>query len=107
MQRSTAEPVITLPVSSPLIASVARALPAHYHPQAELSAGLQKLWAQHRTFNPARVNALHQSVQVRGRHIAIPMDDYPPLDTFAKRNAVWIREAVKLGEQAEIGRAHV
>lgn len=87
-------------VSSPIIASVARALPSTYHSQAELSAGLQELWSQHRSFNPARVNALHASVQVRGRHLAIPMADYPPLDTFAKRNTVWIREAVKLGEQA-------
>jgi alkylresorcinol/alkylpyrone synthase len=87
-------------VSFPLIASVARALPPHYHPQAELSGALQALWAQHRKFNPERVTALHESVQVKGRHLAIPMADYPALDTFAKRNAVWIREAVRLGEQA-------
>lgn len=90
-------------MSAPLIASVFRALPPHYHPQAELSAGLQALWSQHRTFNPARVNALHDSVQVRGRHLAIPMADYPALDTFAKRNDVWIREALTLGEQAVRG----
>lgn len=102
-QRPAAQSVISLPVSSPLIASVFRALPPHYHPQAELSAGLQALWAQHRSFNPARVKALHDSVQVRGRHLAIPMADYPPLDTFAKRNDVWIREALKLGEQAVRG----
>lgn len=99
-ERPAPQTVISLPVSSPFIASVARALPPHYHPQAELSSGLQALWSQHRSFNPARVNALHDSVQVRGRHLAIPMADYPPLDTFAKRNDVWIREALKLGEQA-------
>ena len=99
-QRSTSPDVRSASVSAPLIASVARALPPHYHPQAELSAALQALWAVNRKFNPARVTALHDSVQVRGRHLAIPMADYPPLDTFAKRNAVWIREAVKLGEQA-------
>lgn len=87
----------------PLIASVVRALPEHYHSQEELSAGLQQLWSQNRSFNPARVNALHAAVQVRGRHLAIPMADYPPLDTFAKRNTVWIREALKLGEQAVRG----
>ncbi len=99
-QRATASSVSNAAVSSPLIASVARAVPPHYHSQAELSAGLQALWAQHRSFNPARVNALHASVQVRGRHLAIPIADYPALDTFAKRNEVWIREAVKLGAQA-------
>jgi alkylresorcinol/alkylpyrone synthase len=87
-------------VSSPLIASVARALPAQYHPQGELTRALLDLWTQHQTVNRARVESLHQSVQVRGRHLAIPMGDYPALDTFEKRNAVWIREAQRLGERA-------
>lgn len=101
MQLRAAQAVVNqAPVSFPFIASVERALPPHYHPQEELSAGLQALWSQHRSFNPARVKALHSSVQVRGRHLAIPMADYPALDTFAKRNEVWIREAVKLGAQA-------
>jgi len=90
-------------VASPFIASVVRANPAHYHSQAELSAGLQGLWSQYRSFNPARVQALHSAVQVKGRHLAIPIEESPPLDTFAKRNAVWIREAVKLGEKAVRG----
>ena len=90
-------------MTSPSIASVVRVVPPHYHSQEELSAGLQALWAQHRSFNPARVNALHASVQVRGRHLAIPIGDYPALDTFAKRNTVWIREAVKLGAEAVRG----
>ena len=102
-QRGVPSPVSQAPVMSPLIASVSRALPAHYHSQEELSAGLQALWSQHRSFNPARVNALHASVQVRGRHLAIPIGEYPALDTFTKRNAAWIREAVKLGEQAVRG----
>lgn len=87
-------------MSFPVIASVARALPPHYHSQAELSHALQALWEQHKTFNHKRVDALHASVQVRGRHLAIPMADYPALDTFEKRNAVWIREAQRLGEIA-------
>ena len=87
-------------MSSPLIASVARALPAHYHPQGELTRALLDLWTQHQTINRTRVESLHQSVQVRGRHLAIPMGDYPALDTFEKRNAVWIREAQRLGERA-------
>jgi len=87
-------------VSSPVIASVARALPPHYHSQEELSKALQALWEQHHKFNHKRVDSLHASVQVRGRHLAIPKDEYPPLDTFQKRNAVWIREAQRLGEIA-------
>jgi alkylresorcinol/alkylpyrone synthase len=89
------------PVNAPLVAAVARALPPHYHSQVELSQGLQDYWRDGgHHFNKSRVDALHASVQVRGRHLAIPMVDYPPLDTFEKRNAVWIREATNLGEQA-------
>ena len=90
-------------VASPFIASVVRANPAHYHSQEELAAGLQGLWSQFRALKPPPVNALHSAVQVKGRHLAIPITDYPPLDTFTKRNEVWIREAVKLGAQAVRG----
>ena len=85
-------------MTHPTIASVARALPPHYHPQLELSRALQDLWAKDRTtLNRTRIEALHTSVQVRGRHLAIPMADYAALDTFEKRNTVWIREAQRLG----------
>ncbi len=88
-------------MSTPIIASVVRALPPHYHSQAELSQGLQDYWRDGgHTFNKSRVDSIHASVQVRGRHLAIPMADYPPLDTFEKRNTVWIREATRLGEVA-------
>jgi predicted naringenin-chalcone synthase len=88
-------------LSTPIIASVVRALPPHYHSQAELSQGLQDYWRDGgHTFNKSRVDSIHASVQVRGRHLAIPMADYPPLDTFEKRNTVWIREATRLGEVA-------
>jgi len=80
---------------------VSRALPETYHPQAELSAALSDFWSTGRpSFNRARVDALHASVQVRGRHLAVPKDDYAGLDSFGKRNTVWIREAQKLGAQA-------
>ncbi len=87
-------------MSFPLLASVARAVPNNYYTQSELSTALQALWAEHRSFNSARVDALHASVQVRGRHLAVPMAEYPALNTFAKRNKVWIREALHLGERA-------
>jgi alkylresorcinol/alkylpyrone synthase len=91
-------------VSQPWIQAVSRALPETYHPQAELSAALSDFWSTGRpTFNRARVDALHASVQVRGRHLAVPKDDYTALDSFGKRNTVWIREAQKLGAQAVRG----
>ena len=87
-------------VNPPVIASVARALPDQSYPQAELTEALKALWARHRTFNQSRVDALHAATQVERRHLAIPKEAYPPLDTFQKRNEVWIREAQVLGERA-------
>lgn len=88
-------------LNAPHIASVARALPPHYHSQAELTQALKDYWrAGGHKFNESRIDSLHSSVQVQGRHLAIPIGDYTALDTFQKRNTAWIREAVRLGEQA-------
>jgi len=84
---------------SPRIASVATALPPHYASQAEIVEGLRSLWAKDH-YNVDRLTDLHRSTQVRGRHLALPIDEYPALDTFEKRNDAWIRVAVDLGAQA-------
>lgn len=84
---------------TPRIASVATTLPPHYASQEEILAGLSELWARDH-YNVERLADLHRSTQVRGRHLALPIDEYPALDTFAKRNDAWIRTAVELGSQA-------
>lgn len=91
-------------MTAPWIQSVARAVPTTWLPQAELSSALCDLWGEGRpTFNRGRVDQLHASVQVRGRHLAIPKEEYRVLDSFEKRNRVWVREALKLGEEAVRG----
>ncbi len=91
-------------MTAPWIQSVARAVPTTWLPQAELSSALCDLWSEGRpTFNRGRVDQLHASVQVRGRHLAIPKEEYRVLDSFEKRNRVWVREALKLGEEAVRG----
>lgn len=91
-------------MTAPWIQAVARAVPTTWLPQAELSSALCDLWSEGRpTFNRGRVDQLHASVQVRGRHLAIPKEEYRVLDSFEKRNRVWVREALKLGEEAVRG----
>ena len=81
------------------IVSVGRALPPHHASQSQLTAAFREHWtAAH--FNPARLDELHRAVGVEGRYLALPMEAYPALDTFAKANAAWIEAAVTLGEQA-------
>ncbi|MHB0963221.1 MAG: type III polyketide synthase [Gemmatimonadaceae bacterium] len=75
---------------SPRIAATATALPAHYASQDDILAALRDYWgAAH--FNIDRLEDLHRSTQVMGRHLALPLIEYPALDSFAKRNDAWIR----------------
>ena len=82
----------------PRIAATATALPAHYASQNEILAALRDYWgAAH--FNVDRLEDLHRSTQVMGRYLALPLAEYPALDSFAKRNDAWIRVATDLAEQ--------
>lgn len=81
------------------IAAVERALPKHYYDQATLSRYLQGVWRDQPGV-ARRVQALHESVQVRGRYLALPLEEYAELTTFGRCNDAWIRAALDLGERA-------
>lgn len=86
-------------MNAPYIGSVARVLPVHFVPQEELIGALRALWSTEH-FNVERLESLHRSVQVGGRHLALPLEDYAELKSFAARNDAWRREAVELGARA-------
>lgn len=81
------------------ILSVGTALPPNSYSQAELVAALTAYWAA-RHHNPARVRQLHEAVQVGGRHLALPLHEYPALTGFGDSNDAWIRVGLDVGEQA-------
>src|SRR5436190_255737 len=81
------------------IASAASAFPKHYYPQKFLMQKLQQYWGD-RLRNPQMLARLHRNVTVKGRHLAIPPEQYFELDTWGKANDVWIAVAQELGEQA-------
>jgi alkylresorcinol/alkylpyrone synthase len=83
----------------PLLRSIGRALPQNYYPQEMISAALWNEWGG-TDESRARFERLHRSVGVRGRHLAIPMEEYKALDSFAKMNDKWIERASDLGQQA-------
>jgi alkylresorcinol/alkylpyrone synthase len=96
-------PGVATPTSShpldPAIRAVGRALPPNYADQETLTAALRAHWArQHH--NPDRLDELHRAVKVRGRHLALPLAEYPALDTFKKSNDAWIRVALDVGAEA-------
>ena len=84
---------------SPSIHAVGTALPPHYATQEALISAMRDLWAQQH-FNVERLEDLHRSVQVGGRYLALPLDEYPALTSFSKRNDAWTRVAVEVGEVA-------
>jgi alkylresorcinol/alkylpyrone synthase len=81
------------------VSAVGRALPPTYLDQEQILDALRALWAA-RHFNVARLDDLHRAVRVKGRHLALPLDRYAALDSFAKQNDAWIEVAQDLGARA-------
>jgi alkylresorcinol/alkylpyrone synthase len=86
-------------VSTSALRSVSRVLPPHYVDQETLLQAFKSHWAAHH-HNVDRLEDLHRAVQVGGRHLALPMEAYPALVSFAARNEAWRREATELGARA-------
>ncbi len=82
-----------------LIAAVGRAFPEHYYDQEQLLAALRTQWAPH-LFNLARLEQLHRNVLVGGRHLALPLEEYPRLASFEDSNGAYVRCATDLGARA-------
>jgi alkylresorcinol/alkylpyrone synthase len=83
----------------PAILAVGRALPPHRVEQDTLIAALSAYWGE-RHFNVERLASVHRAAQVGARHLALPLTEYPKLDTFAKTNDAFVRVGVEVGEAA-------
>src|SRR5436189_6462751 len=83
----------------PLLHSVQPALPPYYYDQKSLVDGFRKLWAD-KFFNFSRIEEFHQHVQVEGRYLALPMEDYLREPSLESRNAHWIRVSLDLLQEA-------
>jgi alkylresorcinol/alkylpyrone synthase len=86
-------------VASPSIVAVGTALPPHYADQETLIAAFRRAWGKQH-FNVERLEELHRAVGVGGRHLALPIDEYPRLAGFAAANAAWGRIALDVGAAA-------
>ena len=81
------------------ILAAAQALPPHYVDQETLLAAFRALWGQ-KHYNLDRLEQLHRAVRVGGRNLALPLEQYAGLESFADRNTAWIGAAVEVGEDA-------
>src|SRR5258708_5585953 len=84
---------------APGVLGARSALPAHVAHRDEALPQLLPAWGGQK-FSRERVEQLHRSLGVETRHFALPLDDYLELDTFAKRNDVWVKAALELGCEA-------
>lgn len=83
----------------PVIHAVANVLPPHVADQEQLISAFRRLWSQQH-FNVDRLEELHRAVQVKSRHLALPVEDYFALERFSARNDRWIEVGEALGAQA-------
>ena len=79
--------------------AVGRALPPHHADQEALIAAFTEHWRR-KHFNADRLAELHRATTVGGRHLALPIDAYAALDTFAKCNDAFLRVGAEVGEAA-------
>jgi alkylresorcinol/alkylpyrone synthase len=71
--------------------------------QESIAVLLKALWGekydQSRRWRSA-FEQIQRSVRIDRRYLALPVSEYPALDTFAKTNAAWARVAPELGAEA-------
>jgi len=84
---------------APWVRSVGTALPPNWVDQETLISLFREHWAREH-FNVERIEELHRSVQVGGRYLALPLEEYLPLRRFSERNDAFQRVSLEIGEQA-------
>ena len=82
----------------PRILALAHAFPPHYCSQDELSSALRVAW-QSQGLDVAIFDRLQRNVQVQGRYLARPLEEYHHFNSFTQTNQIWQEEALHLGEQ--------
>ncbi len=87
------------------IVSVGSALPQHFYDQEALLGAFRDQWSE-RYFNMERIERLHRNVLVGGRHLALPLEEYPKIENWGQANDHWITVAQDLGGKAITECAH-
>lgn len=85
---------------NPVVVGVAAAFPDHYYDQEALTHFLRDAFWSNGRRNLQRLERFHGNMEVKGRHLALPLEAYADLQGFGQSNDVWIRVAEALGEAA-------
>jgi alkylresorcinol/alkylpyrone synthase len=88
---------------APAILAAATALPPNVIEQESIATLLKALWGdkydQSRRWR-STFEQIQRSVRIDRRYLALPVSEYPALDSFAKTNAAYARVAPQLGAAA-------
>ena len=84
---------------APRLIGAGTALPPNYVDQEHITARLRELW-ERRYSDLRRFDQIQGALGITGRHLALPIEAYIPLDTFAKTNNAWMRVAPEVGTAA-------
>ena len=84
---------------SPRIQSIGCALPPNEYDSEVLSAALWHEWGGPEA-ERGRFERIHRAAGVRRRHLALPLEEYRTLRSFAAANSAWLRVATDLGVEA-------
>jgi len=83
----------------PFIGATEVAFPKHRYDQKELIRVLQQRWVD-KPQVVARIERLHENVQVGSRHLALPIEEYGALRSFDDANDAFIRVGTEIGGEA-------
>ena len=86
----------------PFIHSAKTSFPDNFYSQDQLIDQFRKIWKE-KFHNFERIENFHKNVLVGGRHLALPLEDYPKKETFGQKNDAWIEVAVNLADKAVKG----
>lgn len=76
--------------------------PPHHYSQSDLADALVEMWGEE-LYNPDRLRAFFESVQVQSRSLALPKERYREVRDFGSRNRAWREVAMQLLEQLTPG----
>ncbi len=81
------------------IVGAGHAFPPHFYDQEQLLAAAEAHWGD-QLHNVDRIRQLFANVAVGGRHLALPLEEYPKLESFGSANDAWIRVGREIGAAA-------
>jgi alkylresorcinol/alkylpyrone synthase len=92
---------------APRVRAVGRAVPEHYVDRETVLLTMKEMWTRSdapeaAAAGVARLDTMHRTIGVEGRHFVLPVSSYTTKQSFAERNDLWIEHATEIAERAAV-----